>query len=324
MCLLDSDGFLRIADYFDILCRSPLISALTRDGEQGIAEKLRHNDFGIEDFISIMSERHRYIDSFEGMKEEMVGARLSVQENRPIHWMETLDDLMYGLNYHAELMPAEDHLFLRKKVMPFLMNVIAALPLRSAEILLALYDAGCIEMEPGMVDMDEMGEGHNDTSICVTSAEGTSKNFQYRMFVVCAGQKNTGIDEFPFPSLLENDIVSGPIAKFSDYNAYVSGTKAEVGLDLKFIGSETYMTLPGITIDSAYRVIGKDGRLNHSLFDVNFTHTSGLQPYSFGLQACNATSSILVESWIQELRGSMDVGTDIDQASEIYERSDEL
>lgn len=324
MHLLDSDGFLRIADYFDILCRSPLISALTKDGEHGIAESMQHKDFGIEDFIVVMSERHRYIDSFEGMKEEMVGARLSVEKNRPIHWMETLDDLMYGLNYHAELMPAEDHLFLRKKVMPFLMNVIAALPLRSAEILLALYYAGCIEMEPGMVDIDERGEGHNDTSICVTSADGNSKNFQYRMFVVCAGQKNPSIDEFPFPSLVENDIVSGPIAKFSDYDAQVSGTHAEDGLDLKFIGDETYMTLPGITIDSAFRIIGKNGRLNHSLFDVNFTHTSGLRPYSYGLQACNATSSILVESWMHELSGSKDVGTDIGQASEIYERSDEL
>ncbi|MGB3142752.1 MAG: FAD/NAD(P)-binding protein [Maribacter sp.] len=324
MCLLDTDGFLRIADYFDILCRSPLICALTKDGQKEISEKLQDKDFGIEDFIAIMSERHSYIDSFAGMKEEMAGARLSVEENRPIHWMETLDDLMYGLNYHAELLPAEDHLFLRKKVMPFLMNVIAALPLRSAEILLALHDAGCLELESGHVAMDENEDGHKGTSIWVTSSEGTSKNFHYKMFVVCAGQKNIGIDEFPFPSLVENGWVSGPIAQFSHYNAYVTNGESEDGLDLKSIGDETYLTLPGITIDSAYRVIGKDGRMNHGIFDVNFTHTSGLRPYSYGLQACSATTSILVESWIQELRGSKDLGTDIEEASEIYERSDEL
>ena len=53
--------------------------------------------------------------------------------------------LFYTLNYHAELLPAEDHLALRSTVMPFLMNVIAALPLRSARMLLALDKAGILD-----------------------------------------------------------------------------------------------------------------------------------------------------------------------------------
>ena len=56
------------------------------------------------------------------------GSEESVLEHKPIHWKETIDDLIYTLNFHAELMPAEDHLTLKSLVMPFLMNVIAAMP----------------------------------------------------------------------------------------------------------------------------------------------------------------------------------------------------
>src|SRR5690606_111822 len=103
-----------------------------------VVEKLQDTKFSFKNLVELMSDKHDYINSFKGMKSEMVTARNSVENNIPIHWMETLDDLMYSLNYHAELLPAEDHLFFHKEVMAFLMNVIAALPLQSAEILLAL------------------------------------------------------------------------------------------------------------------------------------------------------------------------------------------
>ena len=79
------------------------------------------------------------------------------------------------------------------------------------------------------------------------------------------------------------------------------------------------MKLSGIDIDSSYRTINNKGTSNPFLYDINFTHTNGLRPYSYGLQACSATSLILVESWIAEIVEGEDVSEDIESITELYE-----
>ncbi len=63
---------------------------------------------------------------------------------------------MFMLNFHFEWLYAEDVLQYKQIVVPFLMNVIAAMPLKSARKLLALADAGHLELMPGYVEIAEL------------------------------------------------------------------------------------------------------------------------------------------------------------------------
>ena len=51
-------------------------------------------------------------------------------------------------------------------------------------------------------------------------------------------------------------------------------------------------------MDSAYRIVNESGKIHSNIFDLAITHIYGCRPYSYGLQACNATSAIVINSWL--------------------------
>ncbi|CAM4349497.1 FAD/NAD(P)-binding protein [Gillisia limnaea] len=317
--LIDNNGFLRIHTFFDKICRQALIQSFIKDKMPKMVEKLERDNINFKDFIQIMSDDHEYSNSFEGMRKERVAARNSVNQNMPIYWKETLDDLMYCLNFHAELLPAEDHLFFRREVMSFLMNVIAALPLSSANILLSIYDAGCIDLVVGKVEVIENSGNNDRTVIKVEKEDGTKDTFKYRMFVNCAGQKNIELEQFPFASLIKAGNVRKARAKFETLKNSNELPK-NVNIDLIFEEkNDLLLYTGGVDIDAAYRLIGKDGKPNDSIYDISFTHTSGCRPYSYGLQACNATSKILIEVWLSAFSENSDINVEIEKITELYD-----
>ena len=322
--LIDDKGFMRIEDFFDTLCRPTLISAFKKDKLFDVVEKLQDDSFSFKDLVALMSDKHEYINSFEGMRTEMITAKNSVYNKIPINWMETLDDLMYSLNYHAELLPAEDHAFFHREIMSFLMNVIAALPLHSAEILLALYEANSIELKAGSVHFLDNSFENNKFKIAVELGNDPTEEIEYKLFINCGGHKRLELEDYPFQSLVKKGLIHYASANFFDAELT---KKLSENLDSELIINSEHgnrIKLSGIDIDSSYRTINNKGTSNHFLYDINFTHTSGLRPYSYGLQACSATSLILVESWVAEIVESKDLSNKIENITELYEDSEGL
>ncbi len=267
--LRDARGFLRIDDYFDRVCRKPLADALEHDGLPEQAAAMRDGTMNLAGFVEAMEEDHTYIDPFDGMRQELPEARQSLNRDRPIRWKEVLDDLMFTLNYHAEFMPADDHQTLRKLVMPFLMNVIAALPIQSATTLLALRDAGRLDLVEGFVSIEARADGR---TILEVERDGEIESETFQMFVDCSGESPVNLETFPFETLVSDGSVRAASVEKSE--------------------------LPGIQIDNGYRVIGSDGKANPRIYDIAFTHALGLRPYSYGLQACNYTAQLAAEAML--------------------------
>ncbi len=317
--LLDSRGDLRIDTFFDKICRPALREALVKDGLIELADALDSPNYGLEDFVDRMSERHEHGNAFEGMGQAMVEATRSVENNRPIHWKEVVDDLMFCLNYHAELLPAEDHLFFHKVVMPFLMNVIAALPLASARILLALYDAGKLELRSGTVEILQHRASDTVTRIKLTREKKT-EIVEYRMFICCGGQRNIDLGDYPFPSLAKLGLVRPARAPIRNRKRFDAIAKVDEGRVVRVGQQYAYLT-GGIDIDAAYRIIGKDGEPNENIHDVSFAHSMGLRPYSYGLQACSATTEIMVTCWSRALETGNGTEGVLEQVSKVYRDS---
>ena len=294
--LLDERGFLRLVTYFELVCRPALVEAFGKDGMNEMAGKLADPRFSLTDFVEAMTGKHEYPDAFEGMRGEMVEARQSVLWERPIHWKEAIDDLMYTLNFHAELMPAEDHLQLRSLVLPFLMNVIAAMPLESGRILLALHDAGKVELVPGKATLCDEPDEEYRTTLVIEDADGMVRRMSYRMFIDCGGQKPLELSDYPFPGLVAGDGLRVARARFVD-----PASAEACGEDLLEEEGETLYLLGGVDIDSTYRLVGRDGKGNPRISDIAFPHASGLRPYCYGLQACSDTAAIVVRASVEEL-----------------------
>ena len=325
LSLIDASGFLPLDVFFDKICRSALLEAFKKDKNDKLIQVLSQTSTGISEFVELMESTHEYVNSFEGMRKELQSAKKLMLQNKPTHWMETLDDLMYCLNFHAELLSAEDHIFFRKKMMPFLMNVIAALPLSSAQILLALYDAGCIELIKGKVEVSKDSAIEGKTVITVSNGNEKTNKIEYKLFVNCAGQGKIEFDDYPFPTLLKKGSVRKARSKFKD--APTSSEKISPEIERTHLrdGDTTYFYTGGIDIDSGYRIIDSKGNPNSMIYDVSFIHTAGCRPYSYGLQACNATSLIMLEQLKSDLNLIMTIDPEsIEDITKIYEDHDEL
>lgn len=309
--LVDPSGFLRIETYFDAICRKVLYDALMGNDETEIAARLIDPGFTFGDFIKCMSSRHEYEDPFQGMRKELPKAQTSINQDIPIYWKEAVDDLMYTLNFHIELLPAEDLIFLRKVIMPFLMNVIAALPLQSTEILLALYDAGAIELIEG--NIEDIQEQDGKVLVTVVDAKKDESVYKYKLFIACGGDKKITLDNYSFPSLVHNGNVKEPRAMF------VSKPDKPDAEGVYKDSEAWYYTLPGIDVDSGFRIIGSDSRANPRILDPTFTHIPGIRPYSYGLQACNAMAVVLVKNLGRSMDAKSTEPITIQEAMDSYD-----
>ena len=316
---LDEDGFLTLSTYFTKFCVPALSKAFQKDNLIQLSKKITNTNYTFKDFLTDMADKHEYDNPFEGMREEMKQASVSITKNKPIHWKEVIDDLMYTLNFHAELLPAEDHIFFRKEIMPFLMNVIAAMPLPSAKILLALYDANKIEIVPGYV---KILESKDFTTIEVTHNDVQTIHL-YQMFINCSGQSAISVDDYPFPTLVKEGYITPPQIPFKKNP---SGIQLGSEEEEKIIQKEntSFYELPGITITSNYCLIDANGNTIEGIQDISFTHSSGLRPYSYGLQACSATSEIVVANWVASINDKTSQHGDLKEVSKIYEKDPQL
>lgn len=318
LALVDDEGFLSLDTFFDKVCRPALTEAFAKDGMDRMVALLRESQFDFSKFVETMTARHDYPDAFEGMRHEMNEARRSVLEHKPIHWKEVIDDLMYTLNFHAELLPAEDHLTLRSTVMPFLMNVIAAMPLPSGETLLALRDAGKLDLVAGRVEIQENSEQYGKTTITVTD-DGDKETLVYPVFVDCSGQKPLELEDYPFQGLVRSGHARRARARFRDPENTLETLPDEKKEAIFREGDVVYCHIGGVDVDGVGRLIGTDGVADPRIFDIAFPHTSGVRPYSYGLQACSDTGAILVAALVEELRTGAAVEGDLESVTEIYE-----
>ncbi len=317
--LVNEKGFLRLETYFDKVCRPALSKAFEKDRMPEMVTLLDDEAFGLREFVEKMTDEHDYADAFEGMRQEMVEAIESVKNHQPVHWKEVTDDLMYTLNFHAELMPAEDHITLKSQVMPFLMNVVAAMPLGSADKLLALHDAGKLEIVSGKVKLAEKQEKNGMTTIKVEAEEEEESTTSYRMFIDCSGQKPLELEDYPFPALVKNKQARKARAHFSDAQAANDLPDEKKEHLFKEAGQPVYHT-GGVDVDGTYRLVGEDGKPNGRIYDIAFSHTSGVRPYSYGLQACSDTAAIMVKAWVEELKSGQPVEKETERVTEIYEK----
>lgn len=286
-------GRLRLDDYFTTVCRPALRKAAREDGVSSLERLLEDDRTRLEDMISHLEKLTRRCEAFEQLKRDYSTARRMVRDDVPTRWKEVLDDLVYTLNYHAEHLSAGDHFRLKRSLMPFLMNVIAALPLASAEVLIALHESGRLTLESGHVKIDDVDE--DGVRITIGGSDGPrSKSF--RMFVDCSGQDSVSADDFPFPTLARDGWVSQPLARFAEDEKLEDVPEESVVVN----GEGRFLRLPGIAVDESFRLRRRDGRVLETIQDVSFPHCIGVRPYAYGLQACCNNAAMAMAPWLRQ------------------------
>ncbi|WP_312790385.1 FAD/NAD(P)-binding protein [Sphingobacterium sp.] len=285
---LENEGFVSLDFLFERNFKSQF---KVKDPDfYAIIEKLSLEDF-VETVLSLRGQK----DPFEGFREEYQQSLNSIRKEQSIYWKELLAALSFTLNYPAKYMSAEDMLRLKKVLMPLISIVIAFVPQGSSRELLALHDAGRLDLiNVGDGSHLEPGE-HCGANYFYSDEKGEVLKTHYKTFVDCVGQQAMGFEDFPFKSLVDNGNISPAYLRFRS----VDRAKAELlaGNDHMFVASDgaIFLQVPGIKIDDRFRLVDQRGSSNDRIFMMAVPYIGGYNPDYSGLDFCASTSSIIAQ-----------------------------
>ena len=247
-------------------------------------------EFSLEDFTSMMLDARDREAPFELFKKEYVEAAQSIKREESIYWKELLAILSFSLNYPAKYLSAEDMMRLQKSLMPLISIIIAFVPQASAIELIALYDAGILDIQA--VGGDSEISINKDGGIVYNFMDesGNSHSDSYFTFVDCVGQPHLSYDSFPFEGLLKNKSIS-PATLFFESDKKGAEELASGNKKVNKTKDGTYeLQVPGIAINDNFQIVDDSGEANIRIYMMAVPYIGGYNPDYSGLDFCEEAS----------------------------------
>ncbi|TCD05644.1 hypothetical protein EZ449_16280 [Pedobacter frigidisoli] len=251
-------------------------------------------DLSLEDFVNKMMDLRESMDPFELFKREYDEAEKSIEKRESIYWKEALAILSFAMNYPAKYLSAEDMERLQKVLMPLISIVIAFVPQGSCKILMALHEAGVLEIvtvgNDSRVEPIETG----GADYHYTDDKGKEVKVHFDTFVDCIGQPHLSFKDFPFKGLTKGGTVSPARLQFKSAEAGkkdIDNELVELDDDGKY-----YLNVPGITINDDFQVVNKKGEINDRIYIMAVPYIGGYNPDYSGIDFCEAASEAVIKS----------------------------
>jgi hypothetical protein len=229
------------------------------------------------------------------LKAEYVEAEKSIKRKESVYWKEMLGVLSFALNYPAKHLSAEDMLRLQQVLIPLISIVIAYVPQSSTEELLALHQAGLLELIPVGEDSEVVPETGGGATYHYTSEKGEKLAVYFKTYVDCAGQPHLAFEDFPFKGLKENRTICPARRRFRSAE---EGSKAlAAGKDVtQDEHGDYYLKVSGITINDNFQVVDAYGALNDRIYVMAVPYIGGYNPDYSGLDFCEESSETIIKS----------------------------
>lgn len=280
---------------------------ILRDKQPEFYERIKHMD--IEAFVEQMMDLRERLEPFTLLKAEYAEAEKSIKRHESVYWKEMLAVLSFAMNYPAKYLSAEDMLRLQKVLMPLISIVIAFVPQRSCEEMLALHAAGVLDIvsvgddSTVVPEQDKGGITYN-----FTDEEGNAHSEYYNTFVDCIGQPHLQYIDFPFRGLVKNNTISPARLQFKEQekgkDALENGN-TKVSQD----SNGTYfLDVPGITINDNFQVIDPYGAYNSHIYIMAVPYIGGYNPDYSGLDFSEEASKRIAENIFEEHNYSLLLG----------------
>ena len=284
-----NDGFLSLDFVFEKSFKEPI-----QEKRPQFYEEIKH--MNIEAFVEAMMNLRERIPPFLLLKAEYDEAEKSIEKRKSVYWKEMLAVLSFTMNYPAKYFSAEDMLRLKKVLMPLITVVIAFVPQPSVEEMLALHEAGVLNIV--LVDKESKTVPQQEGGIIYEYIDENNKPqaIYYKTFVDATGQPHLSLKDLPFKSLINNKTVSQAQLKFrSNDEGYKSmlEKKEEITKDEN---GNYFLNVPGIKINDSFQVVDDYGIASERIYMLAVPYIGGYNPDYSGLDFCEEASCRAVES----------------------------
>lgn len=283
-----NDGFLSLDFVFE-----KNFKEIFRDKDPEFYGRIK--DLTLEDFVASMMDLRERLDAFQLFRAEYAEAEKSIRRQQSVYWKEMLAVLSFAMNYPAKYLSAEDMQRLTKVLMPLISIVIAFVPQSSAKEMLALYDAGVLELIAVDKASEVVPEATGGVTYKYTDEKGKAVSTHYKTFVNSIGQPRLSFEQFPFKSMIENETISEAHIRFRSTTAgkmALAAGNEDVVVDDQ---GNCYLKVPGITINDNFQVVDKYGVANDRIFIMAVPYIGGYNPDYSGLDFCEEASARIIE-----------------------------
>jgi len=281
---LQNDGFLSLDYVFEKNFKDPI-----RDKEPETYAKIK--DMDMESFVEMVMHLRENMEPFQLFKAEYLEAEKSIKRRESVYWKEMLGVLSFAMNYPAKYFSAEDMIRLQKTLMPLISVVIAYVPQSSVLEMLALYEAGVLDM----VTVDENSEVSPKKEGGAVYHYGEGQAVHFQSYIDATGQPHLELNDIPFDSLKKDRVLSRAKLQFRDDQ--IAKTALETGNEKVLQGADGkyYLLVPGVTINDNFQVVDEYGALNERLFFMAVPYIKGYNPDYSGLDFCEEASKRIVD-----------------------------
>lgn len=284
-----NDGFLSLDFLFE-----KDFKEMFRGKDADFYEKIK--DLKLEGFVDFIMDFREQIEPFQLFKAEYAEAEKSMQRKQSVYWKELLAVLSFAMNYPAKYLSAEDMLRLQKSLMPLISLVIAFVPQSSCEELLALHDAGRLDIIAVGHNSEVEPRSKGGIIYHYEDEEGLPQSDYYQTFVDCTGQPHLSYEAFPFKSLVNNTTVSPAHLKFrSEEEGRAALAEGDKKVE-KTVNGDYYLKVPGITINDNFQVVDGYGAYNSRVYMMAVPYIGGYNPDYSGLDFCEEASASIIKS----------------------------
>ncbi len=264
-------------------------------------EKVKH--MPLEEFVESMMSLRENIEPFTLFRAEYAEAEKSIRRKRSIYWKEMLSQLSYAMNYPAKHFPAEDMTRMQTVLKPLISIVIAMVPQRACRELLALHDAGVLDVVA--VDKDSTVEPADEGCIYTyTNDAGNKIVRRFPLFINGVGQPPFAYEDFPFESLRRDQAVS---PAYLQYRSKDAGKVAQQEKGEKEVITDSngnyFLLVPGISINDQFQVLNRAGAANQQIYIMAVPYIAGLNPDYSGLDFCETASSKVASAIADYMQG---------------------
>ncbi|MFS8082741.1 MAG: FAD/NAD(P)-binding protein [Ginsengibacter sp.] len=284
-----NEGFLPLDYVFEKSFKESI-----KENDREFYERIK--DMDIEEFVAAMMSLRERVSPFDLFKAEYVEAEKSIRRKKSIYWKEALAMLSFAMNYPAKYFSAEDMLRLQNILMPLISIVIAFVPQTSVEELLALHEAGVLNIIAVGDDSYVVPQTHGGVVYNYLDEAGSHQAVYYKMYVDCVGQPHLQEKDIPFKSLVKDKTVSSAKLKFRDRKTGLHEMTKDNKKIIKDAEGNYYMKVAGIAINDNFQVLDEYGSYNNRLFMMAVPYIGGHNPDYSGLDFCEAASGRIVET----------------------------
>jgi hypothetical protein len=287
-----NDGFLSLDYVFNKNFKSKF-----EDKDAEFYERIKN--MTIEDFVPYVMDLRENLDPFQLLKAEYVEAEKSIKRKQSVYWKEKLAVLSFAMNYPAKYLSAEDMQRLQKVLMPLISVVIAFVPQSSAQELLALHEAGVLELVSvgNVSEVTPLPTG--GVNYIHTNELGKTQETYYSTFVDSIGQPHFPYEKFPYEGLLTNHTISPALLKFQDSGNAIKALENDPTKVQTDTEGNYYLKVSGIAINDNFQVIDRYGAFNERVYIMAVPYIGGYNPDYSGLDFSEAASALIIISIVK-------------------------